>query len=74
MPNLNLRLPTDLHQELKHAAQREHRSLHAEILSRLELEPVAVPSRSAPAQALSVCDMARFHRRGSFCKACGQTP
>lgn len=72
MPNVTLRLPTDLHQALKHAAEREHRSLHAHILTRLEDEPVAVPARDAPAAALTVCDQARNHRRGAYCKSCGQ--
>jgi len=75
MPSLNLRLPPDLRLELKHAASREHRSLHAEILSRLEtIETVAVPRAGAPAAQLVLCDDARHHRRGTFCKRCGNTP
>jgi predicted HicB family RNase H-like nuclease len=33
---MNLRLPEELHEQLKQAAERNHRSLHAEILHRLE--------------------------------------
>lgn len=33
---ITLRLPADLHERLKQAAERNRRSLHAEILWRLE--------------------------------------
>ena len=33
---ISLRLPEELHEQLKRAAERNHRSLHAEILWRLE--------------------------------------
>lgn len=36
MKQLNVRLPDDLHAALKALAQREHRSLNAEIVSLLE--------------------------------------
>lgn len=72
VPNMNLRLSPELHQELKHAAQREHRSLHAEILSRLE--PAREPSVMPRKELAGTCAIERFHRRGTFCKRCGRTP
>lgn len=36
---MSLRLPDELHAKLKAAAQRSRRSLHAEILWRLERQP-----------------------------------
>ena len=36
---ISLRLPDELHEQLKTAAKRNRRSLHAEILWRLEQEP-----------------------------------
>lgn len=70
---MNLRLSPELHQELKHAASREHRSLHAEILSRLEpaQSSFVVPEKRVLTRA---CEIERFHRRGVFCKRCAQTP
>jgi predicted DNA-binding protein len=36
---ISLRLPDELHERLKAAAERNRRSLHAEILWRLEQDP-----------------------------------
>lgn len=36
MKALNLRLPDELHAQLRELAEREHRSLNAEIVARLE--------------------------------------
>jgi predicted transcriptional regulator len=36
MKMLSLRLPDDLHQDLKELAEKEHRSLHAQIIYILE--------------------------------------
>jgi len=36
---ISLRLPDELHDQVKAAAERNRRSLHAEILWRLEQEP-----------------------------------
>ena len=44
MPNLALRgLPDQLHQELKTAAKRNHRSLNSEILARLTASVLSEP-------------------------------
>jgi len=45
MKNLNVRLPDDLHGRLRAAAERERRSLNAEILHRLERSFVPRASR-----------------------------
>jgi len=47
---LNLRLPAQEHQRLKQIAKKSRRSLHAEILFRLE-ESLAEPARADAAAA-----------------------
>ena len=57
MPDLLIRgIPDDLHQELKAAAERDHRSLNGEILARLS-------ASVRPAQVDAVALLERIRRR-----------
>lgn len=68
---LTIRIPDPLHSELKETAKRNYRSLNAEILARLSSDADAPRKRKG---GKAECPRARFHREGTFCKECGETP